>query len=224
MQYELTGGGIVLTADTATFELIRTAAMQYYLNFPIEFGQINQDVTTDRTKTNIVQITFKVSSDSSRDYTINKYTSSSRFLINGKNTQIFVDRDLKNIHKIIESATQTNTEAHLKNLSVKMTEQLTKLLQARLVDNSTRPQETDELSNPPISSSSSINCIKCKKKYKTKSTYCTEGRHWVHYNCEKLSNKEIENVEQGQNSEYTCTICRNNKAKTSMIAIELPKK
>jgi hypothetical protein len=147
-------------------------------------------------------------------------------LINGKNTQIFVDRDLKNIHKIIESATQNNTEAHLKNLSVKMAEQLTKPLQARLVDNSTMPQETDELSNPSISSSSSINCIKCKKKYKTKSTYsvsyCTEGRHWVHYNCEKLSNKEIEN--KGQNSEYTCKICRNNKAKTSMIAIELPNK
>ena len=105
------------------------------MNFPVEFGQINQDVTTDRTKTNIVQITIKVSSDSSRDYTINIYTTSSRFLINGMNTQIFVDRDLKNIRKIIESATQNNTEALLKNLNVKMAEQLTKLLlQARLVD------------------------------------------------------------------------------------------
>ena len=28
MQYELTGGGIVLTADTATFELIRTAVVK----------------------------------------------------------------------------------------------------------------------------------------------------------------------------------------------------
>ena len=104
------------------------------MNFPVEFGQINQDVTTDRTKTNIVQITIKVSSDSSRDYTINIYTTSSRFFINGKNTQIFVERDLKNIRKIIESATQNNTEALLKNLNVKMAEQLTKLLQARLVD------------------------------------------------------------------------------------------
>ena len=105
------------------------------MDFPVEFGQINQDVTTERTKTNIVQITIKVSSDSSRDYTINIYTTSSRFLINGKNTQIFVDRDLKNIRKIIESATQNNTEALLKNLNVKMAEQLTKLLlQARLVD------------------------------------------------------------------------------------------
>ena len=76
MQYELTGGGIVLTADTATFELIRTVAMKYYLNFPIEFGQINQDVTTDRTTTNIVQMSVKVSSDSSRHYTINIYTTS----------------------------------------------------------------------------------------------------------------------------------------------------
>jgi hypothetical protein len=41
---------------------------------------------------------------------------------------------------------------------------------------------------------------------------------------EKLSNKEIENAEQGQNSEYTCKICRNYKAKTSMLAIELPKR
>jgi hypothetical protein len=61
-------------------------------------------------------------------------TTSSRFLINGKNIQIFVDRDLKNIRKIIESATQNNTEALLKNLNVKMAEQLTKLLQAGLVD------------------------------------------------------------------------------------------
>jgi hypothetical protein len=35
MQYEITGGGIVVTADTATFELIRTAAVKHYLNFPI---------------------------------------------------------------------------------------------------------------------------------------------------------------------------------------------
>lgn len=106
-------------------------------------------------------------------------------MISGKNTQIFVDRDLKNIHKIIESATQNNTEAHLTNLNVRMAEPLTKLLQTRLVDKSTMPQETDELSNPPISSRSSINCIKCK----TKSTYCTDGKHWIHYNCEKLSRK-----------------------------------
>ena len=86
-------------------------------------------------------------------------------------------------------------------------------------------QETDELWNPTTSSSSSINCIKCKKNSKTKSTYCTGGgHHWVHYNCEKWSNKEIENAEQGQNSEYTCKICRNYKAKTSMLAIELPKR
>ena len=41
---------------------------------------------------------------------------------------------------------------------------------------------------------------------------------------EKLSNKEIENVEQGQNCEYTCKICRNNKEKTSMLATEFPKR
>ena len=73
----------------------------------------------------------------------------------------------------------------------------------------------------PTSRSSSINC---NNKCKTKSTCCTEGGHWVHYNCEKLSNKEIENVEQGQNSVYTCKICRNSKAKTSMLDIELPKR
>jgi hypothetical protein len=39
-----------------------------------------------------------------------------------------------------------------------------------------------------------------------------------------LEHKEIENVEQGQNCEYTCKICRNNKEKTSMLATEFPKR
>jgi hypothetical protein len=49
-----------------------------------------------------------------------------------------------------------------------MAEQLTKLLQARLVDNSTRPQETDVLSNPPSVAVLVLTVLNVKRNVKLK--------------------------------------------------------
>ena len=56
-------------------------------------------------------------------------------------------------------------------------------------------------------------CIKCKKKCKTRGTYCTYGKHWIHCFCEKLTNTEIDKLQNGDDSdEYICTICQKQPA------------
>ncbi|CAG2206321.1 unnamed protein product [Mytilus edulis] len=54
----------------------------------------------------------------------------------------------------------------------------------------------------------SIQCFKCTKNCRTKSTFCNSGRHWVHYNCQRLSTKEIELLEKEELEDYTCRICQ----------------
>ena len=53
----------------------------------------------------------------------------------------------------------------------------------------------------------SIKCFKCKKKCRTRSTVCSTCQHWIHYNCKRLSTKEIESLEQEELEDYTCRIC-----------------
>jgi len=53
-----------------------------------------------------------------------------------------------------------------------------------------------------------VNCIKCNRLCRTKASYCDLGRHWVHYNCEKLDTKEIIAVEKKNTSKHDCKICK----------------
>lgn len=72
--YEQKGGGIVITADTATFELFKHAVTNYFQNFPCENGCSSQITTTDRTGSSVVQFTIKVDNGNEREYTINMHT------------------------------------------------------------------------------------------------------------------------------------------------------
>ncbi|CAC5412448.1 unnamed protein product [Mytilus coruscus] len=44
-------------------------------------------------------------------------------------------------------------------------------------------------------------------KCRTRSTFCSSGQHWVHFNCLRISTKEIESLEQEELEDYTCRIC-----------------
>lgn len=56
-------------------------------------------------------------------------------------------------------------------------------------------------------------CIKCRRKCASRGVFCTEGNHWVHYNCLKLNEKEILSIEKRDKSgnpeisEYFCKLC-----------------
>ncbi|CAC5412694.1 unnamed protein product [Mytilus coruscus] len=44
--------------------------------------------------------------------------------------------------------------------------------------------------------SENIASIKCNRKCRTKSTYCSTGNHWVHYRCQKLTQEDITEAEK----------------------------
>jgi len=209
--YEQKGGGMVVTADTATFELFKHAVTNYFQNFPCENGCSSQTTSTDRTGSSVVQITIKVDKGNEREYTINMYTTTSKFLVNGKNAQVFMNRDMKAIQEIIKKATSDNKEEYIKNLNEKMAEQLNKILQNSTAESSIIKKNEDF---------DNINCLKCKKRCRTKGTYCTKGKHWIHYNCERLSNDEIKAIEDIDNDDYTCKMCHNTTPVRKVLAIE----
>ena len=62
---------------------------------------------------------------------------------------------------------------------------------------------------PTKCNSADIQCPKCGKSCRTRSTYCTTGNHWVHYKYQKLKPVEIRKIEDTDDTEsdYACTIC-----------------
>lgn len=68
--YEQKGGGMIITADTATFEFFKHAVINYFQNFLCENGCSSQ--TTSTSGLSVVQITIKVDNGSEREYTINR--------------------------------------------------------------------------------------------------------------------------------------------------------
>ncbi|CAC5378670.1 unnamed protein product [Mytilus coruscus] len=100
IEYKHTAGGIVLTADAVTFELLRLATLNYLENLPEIKGQTNIRKITDKSQTTIVQHIIKVAMNST-SYTINIYNTTSRLLINGTDANQFLANDINSIHEII---------------------------------------------------------------------------------------------------------------------------
>ena len=102
--YEIKDRGVVITSDAVTFELIRRATDQYYINFPPHFGTANIKKSADSTKKNVVQNTIRVRVKG-LCYTVNLYNTTSRLLVNGKNVDLFLNRDVKQIYDMIQKVT-----------------------------------------------------------------------------------------------------------------------
>lgn len=102
VEYRYTSRDVV-TADTATFELIRIASIHYF-----ESTQGNKDVIhirkyTDKSNSTVVQYTIKIKQPES-GYTVNIiYTITNRLLVNGKGWQKLIDKDIPLIHGIISN-------------------------------------------------------------------------------------------------------------------------
>ena len=67
LSYEYTHGGIVATADAATYELIKISAIRFYEQYPPENGMAQVIGTTDNTGRKIVQNTIRVTSASNNE-------------------------------------------------------------------------------------------------------------------------------------------------------------
>ena len=101
LQYKYTGGGIVITADAASFELLKMAAIAYYEKPSSDGTPAHIQTNVDGTGRAVVQYTIKIRKPTSAPYAINIYTTQSRMLVNGVGCDTFVHTDIPNIQSII---------------------------------------------------------------------------------------------------------------------------
>lgn len=71
-------------------------------------------------------------------------------------------------------------------------------------------------------SSTVAKCHKCKRRCRSRAVICM-NHHRVHYKCEKLSEKEINNLEiQDDSTSYLCSLCRNSIQNKDTLELSSP--
>lgn len=66
-----------------------------------------------------------------------------------------------------------------------------------------------------------IKCLKCKRKCFTRSVFCEQNHHWIHYRCAKLAEDVIERVESDRSYVYHCKVY-DSPEKVNKTLLELP--
>ena len=61
-------------------------------------------------------------------------------------------------------------------------------------------------------------CSKCNRNVKSKAVYCEAFDHWIHYKCNKLSEKQITDIENHKVScyRYVCMNCSKDPVKKDL--------
>lgn len=149
--YEYTGGGMVIEADTATYELFKTVAIYYYNTYPSINGKAHTTTTTDNTSQSVVQLTVRVLDQNPQNngYTINMYCTTSKIMVNGKNINKFIQEDLGSIHALIEDTLKSNKNTDIKAINNLMKEQLENLLSQVNVNKGSPVHKTNECDTNP---------------------------------------------------------------------------
>jgi len=195
IEYTYTHGGIVIKADVATFELLKQATTEYYGNLPKTQGTATIQKVLDKSKTATVQTTIRVHNLQGKTYTVNLYLTTCVLLVNGKNTQLFVNRDIKDIHELIRNTYCGSNKINITKLNEMMKSKLEQALKSKPRDQCASEENI------------SIKCIKCTRVCRSKSSYCSTGIHWAHYRCQKLTTEEIHAVEDDKSEIHTCKLC-----------------
>lgn len=230
IEFTYKAGGVIITADAVSFELLKEAAIVYY-----QASGTRVDRSTGKTGKVVVHYIIKVASE----YTLNIYTTTSNLMVNGKNPSLFLETDLEKILEIAKSAQMNGQPLNIVQLNIELSNLLEKsrklppeqkkkensrlkrsntdsqlvIAKNRRVINS---QESEDTEN-----NSSIQCTKCKRNCKSRSLWCTEGLHWIHYRCEGLSNEDIINLESSDSDAYTCSICREPVQRPISVATQM---
>lgn len=146
------------------------------------------------------------------NYTVNIHSTTCRLLVNGANS--FVINDIPNIHKhVIEGLRiQGIKDVNIQELNKQLRNELQKLL----LNN----QNRDSNSQATLEDLSSVMCTKCHKICRTRSIFCNVGNHWIHYQCQKLTETEIQAIENSNaDDHYECKICIDTKPKSKRRVI-----
>ena len=150
----------------------------------------------------MVQYTYHITTNYTQSYTINVYLTKCSHLINGKNTQGLIDRDIPLIHYII-SNTQglidrdiplihciiSNTKINGVSLNIEQLNQSLKLKLEKALSALSKPETSMNCSdsNKIYKKYKEEKCYKCKSNCKSRAALCLNG-HWIHYMCDRLYN------------------------------------
>lgn len=95
IEYSFTGGGITVKFDTVTFELFIYACEIYFSDNANKELSFKKSTAKDKSR-NLVQYTYHITNNYTQSYTctINAYLTKCSLLINEKNTQDVIDREL----------------------------------------------------------------------------------------------------------------------------------
>jgi hypothetical protein len=115
-----TGGGIKLTVNAGTYQLLKSAVRDY-------FGKESDSLSCTRIpvtdkKGNLVETKYKLASGKSHLYTLNMYHTTCSCLVNGRKAEEFVETDLPAILNMVETAViKNNTTLGQFNTDIKDT-------------------------------------------------------------------------------------------------------
>ena len=123
-------------------------------------------------------------------------------LVNGKNAANFIKRDLNNLHEIIKGTTINGASINIQNTNDLLAKQLKDVIHSMNISTNGMQATVNEEMNDIIEK-----CFKCKRSCRSRAVLCV-NKHWVHFNCEKFTKLEIEQIEQNENEPYTCSQCK----------------
>jgi hypothetical protein len=215
-----TGGGVLLTTEPVTFELMRVICGQYYANYPHKGLSASRSEATDASGENVVQETYFIkpmSAATSHSYTLNFYLTKSSMLLNGKTPHLFLETDFKQ-HILPALNDKMPSAASLDDILDRLATCIEQSLSAGIVGGE---RIHDSHSNNRTRKNKSViraganledNCRKCNRRCASKSVYCNQGHHWIHYVCDKLSAQQILECESDTEPEshHCCRLCSSN--------------
>jgi hypothetical protein len=114
-EYSFTGGGITVKFDTVTFELFIYACEIYFSDNANKEFSFKKSTAKDKSG-NLVQYTYHITNNYAQSYIINAYLTKCSLLINGKNTQDFIDRDIPLIHCIMSNTKINGVSLNIEQL------------------------------------------------------------------------------------------------------------
>ena len=217
IEYQMTGGGLKGMMDTASYELMKRAIEQYYVDFPKERGTVRIDKDIDQ-KGAVVASVIRVFSADTHLYTINLYHTRCTFLVNGKKVDEFLSVDIPKVHELLNNVVLDGKAIDLGALNQIMAHQLQQAIERQ----SSMVNESTVKKCPRSITDKDNECFKCKRNLKSRATWCDTGMHWIHYNCERLSEEEIRKIQAEPDSEaYTCKLCKSERENNKYITMSI---
>ena len=174
-------GNLVFTLQAGYYEMFKTAVHQLYNNHPDPTISCEKESTVDKNKLE-VSFLYKVHKNNGKLYTINMYNTKCKILVNGKDELAFINDHLPLIQSMIS------------NLDEQYGKDMSSILNTMIKDTLVKINESENTSTVPDNK-----CPICKQNVRSRAVQCQICGKWIHYKCERLTDKIVQIIETPNN-------------------------